>query len=143
MQQFSIFSLLVASVVGASCFAVRFRTPPRFAALAVILGVFASMSLRLAPQHWHASFKAFMVAFCLGLLAHGFAKITRQPAQAFLVPSIIFLVPGTQLYRGFSEVMTARYELATADFVSAAMVSLAISFALLLANWLFPTRKSL
>jgi uncharacterized membrane protein YjjB (DUF3815 family) len=55
----------------------------------------------------------------------------------------MFLVPGTSLYKAFSGALSADYQSAMALFVQAIIVTASISFALLLANWVVPSKRTL
>jgi uncharacterized membrane protein YjjB (DUF3815 family) len=55
----------------------------------------------------------------------------------------MFLVPGTSLYRAFSGAINADYQSAMALIMQAVIVTASISFALLLANWVLPSRRTL
>jgi len=72
-----------------------------------------------------------------------FARATGKPAQAFLIPGVMFLVPGTSLYKAFSGALNADYQSAMTLLVQAVIVTASISFALLLANWVVPSKRTL
>jgi uncharacterized membrane protein YjjB (DUF3815 family) len=91
----------------------------------------------------HISFATFVIAFVVAGLSHVIARITGKPAQAFLIPGVMFLVPGTSLYKAFSGAMSNDYELGMTLLVQAVVVTASISFALLLANWVVPSKRTL
>ncbi len=131
------------AILGAACFAVLFRTPKRYFLQTVFIGFVSSSCISHMPKHWHVGFATFLVALLIASLAHLFARITRAPAQCFLIPGVIFLVPGTYIYRSFDAAITGKGAVAVDLGLSAVTISFGISLGLLLANWIVPSRRSL
>ena len=132
-----------AALVGAVGFAVVFRTPRAYFPQTVLVGLFAGIAPRLLPDSWSVGFTTFIAALGCGAISHAFARTTRAPAQCFLIPSVIFLVPGTTIYRAFSAALQDDTAGAFSLGLNAVMITCGITFGLLLANWLIPTRKTL
>ena len=136
------FDILIAAIGGA-CFGVIFRIPPKYFVHATVLAVIAKLGAAQIGEKAHIGFATFVSAFIVGSISHIFARLTGKPAQAFLIPGVMFLVPGTSIYKAFAGAMSADYQSAMALLVQAIVVTASISFALLLANWVVPSRRTL
>jgi uncharacterized membrane protein YjjB (DUF3815 family) len=132
-----------AALLGAVSFAVIFRTPRHYFPQTVLVGFFAGAAPRLFPETWSVGFATFIAALGCGAISHVFARTTRAPAQCFLIPSVIFLVPGTTIYRAFSAALSDDSATAVALALNAVMTAFGITFGLLIANWVVPSRKTL
>jgi uncharacterized membrane protein YjjB (DUF3815 family) len=138
----TLFDIIIAAIGGA-CFGIVFRIPPRYFLHATILAMIARLGASMIGSSTHIGFATFVSAFAVGAISHVFARITGKPAQAFLIPGVMFLVPGTSLYKAFSGALSADYQSAMALLVQAIIVTASISFALLLANWVIPSKRTL
>jgi uncharacterized membrane protein YjjB (DUF3815 family) len=138
----TIFDIIIAAIGGA-CFGIIFRIPPRYFLHATILAMIARLGASIIGSSTHIGFATFVSTFAVGAVSHVFARITGKPAQAFLIPGVMFLVPGTSLYKAFSGALSADYQSAMALLVQAIIVTASISFALLLANWVIPSKRTL
>lgn len=136
------FDILIAALGGA-CFGIVFKIPPRYFLHATILAMIARLGASRIGASTHIGFATFVSTFIVGAISHVFARLTGKPAQAFLIPGVMFLVPGTSLYKAFSGALSADYQLAMALLVQAIIVTASISFALLLANWVIPSKRTL
>lgn len=136
------FDILIAALGGA-CFGIVFKIPPRYFLHATILAMIARLGASRIGASTHIGFATFVSTFIVGAISHVFARLTGKPAQAFLIPGVMFLVPGTSLYKAFSGALSADYQLAMALLVQAIIVTASISFALLLANWVVPSKRTL
>jgi uncharacterized membrane protein YjjB (DUF3815 family) len=136
------FELLIAALGGA-CFGIVFRIPPRYFIHATTLAMLAKIGVLCLGSKTHIGFATFVVTFVVGSLSHLFARFTGKPAQAFLIPGVMFLVPGTSLYKAFAGAMSSDYQMSISLLVQAIVVTASISFALLLANWVVPSRRTL
>lgn len=134
---------LVVAALGATGFAVVFRTPKRYFPHTLVVGVASCLGMAYFPKQWHVGFATFVVALAMASLSHVFARYTRAPAQCFLIPGVMFLVPGTSIYRAFSAALENRMEDAVTLALAAVTITVGISFGLLLANLLVPARKTL
>lgn len=132
-----------AALIGAIGFAVVFRTPRHYFPQTVLVGLFAGIAPRLLPDVWSVGFTTFIAALGCGVISHVFARMTRAPAQCFLIPSIIFLVPGTTIYRAFSAALQDDTTAAVGLALNAVTTTCGITFGLLIASWLVPSRKTL
>ena len=133
----------ISALIGAICFAVVFRTPRKYFAQTIVIGFISCMAPRFLPADWSVGFATFVIALGIGALSHAFARITGAPAQCFLIPGIIFLVPGTYIYRAFSAALAQQTREAAALGLTAVTITCGISFGLLFANLIVPSKKTL
>ena len=133
----------VFTLLGSASFAVAFKVPKRFFLHAVFLAFCGRSLLTLLETEHQIALVTLVVAFLIAAASHLLARFTSAPAQAFLIPGIIFLVPGTYIYRAFSAALSDHTSEAIQHILTVVSVATAISFALLLANWILPSRKSL
>ncbi len=132
-----------AALLGAISFAIVFRTPRHYFPQTVLVGLFAGIAPRLLPDTWGIGFATFIAALGCGAISHAFARTTRAPSQCFLIPSVIFLVPGTTIYRAFSAALQENNRAAFGLALNAVTITCGITFGLLIASWLVPSRKTL
>ena len=137
------FTFSIVALMAAACFAIVFKTPRRYFVHTVALGMLSGVGIHIFPADIHIGFSTFSVALIVGCLSHLLARATGKPAQAFIIPSVMFLVPGAYLYRGFAQAMAKEYTTMGESFLTAISITLAISFGLLLANWVVPSKKLL
>ena len=135
--------MIGAALLGSAAFAVAFRTPRRYFWLTVLIGACPFLMLKLLPPDWNSGFSSFLAALLAGCMSHLAAKVTKAPAQCFLIPGVILLVPGTYIYRAFNAAMGHRIDEALGLGLSAFAITLGVSFGVLLANWVVPSRKPL
>ena len=142
LAHISPYNLFIAALGGA-CFGIVFKIPHRYFLHAVVLAMIAKLGIDVIGAKTHLGFATFVSTFIVGSISHIFARSTGKPAQAFLIPGVMFLVPGTSLYKSFSGAMNADYQASMALLVQAIVITASISFALLLANWVIPSRRTL
>lgn len=128
---------------GSLCFAITYRAPRRYFFLTVLIAFISGTMLRMMPPNWHIGASTFFVSLLISSLSHVFARLTRAPAQCFLIPGIIFLVPGAVIYRAFNHALEGDLSAAEGLGISAFAITLGISFGILIANWVVPPRKAL
>lgn len=133
----------LSALLAAVCFAIVFRTPRRYLLHTTFVGFCSAAGLTIFPESWHKGIVTFFTALAIGALSHVMARYTRAPAQCFLIPGVILLVPGTYAYRSFSAAIGQDNVTAVALALTAVTITFSISFGLLLANWLVPSRKTL
>lgn len=135
--------IIPLALFGSFCFAILFRTPPKYMPLTVLIGFIACVGIRMFPANWHVGYTTFIMALVIGSLSHLLSKLTKAPAQCFLIPGVIFLVPGTYLYRAFTAGMSQDINAVATTLFTAIIITLGISSGLLVANWIVPSRKAL
>lgn len=134
---------IIVGIAGSFCFAVLFKTPKKYLFATISLGLAAFLGNTYAVQRLDMGLATFVVALVIGTLSHGLARMTGSPAQGFLIPGMILLVPGVPIYRGFEFIMNRDVPSAMDMFTSTMAVTFSLSFALLLANWVVPPKRSL
>lgn len=142
LSNINAYNLLIAALGGA-CFGIVFKIPRRFFVHAVVLAMIAKLGIDTLGARAHLGFATFVSTFVVGAISHIFARMTGKPAQAFLIPGVMFLVPGTSLYKSFAGAMNADYQTSMSLLVQAIVITASISFALLLANWVIPSKRTL
>lgn len=94
---------LAASFCGVFGFSMMFNSPLRLAAAAGIIGAFSN-TLRLELVDlcgMEPAAAAFIGAFASGMAASAIKGFSGFPRISLTVPSIVIMVPGLYLYRGF------------------------------------------
>ncbi len=134
---------ILLAIIGSAGFAVVFRTPKRYLLLTILVGCCSCLGMTYFPPQWHVGFATFVTALAMASLSHLFARLTNAPAQCFLIPGVMFLVPGTYIYRSFSAAMERHLQEAATLALAAITITVGISFGIILANWLVPSRKTL
>jgi uncharacterized membrane protein YjjB (DUF3815 family) len=129
--------------LGAACFGVVFRTPRRYLLHATFIGFLSLVGVNAFPHSWHLGLRTFFTSLLIGCVAHLFARKSRAPAQCFLIPGVVLLVPGTYVYRSFAAALSGSMQEAVNLGLVAITITFAISFGILIANWVVPSRKAL
>lgn len=136
--------LSVATVVAGAAFVVLFVVPPRDAPWAIASGVVAWGTAvageRLAVPAVSA---AFVGALATGVYANVAARITDRPAQIYLLPGIVLLVPGAFGYVSFELLLWGDVTEGTARAFTTLLIAGALALGLLIANAAVPARKVL
>lgn len=133
---------LLALVVASLSFGVLFRVPRRLLITAVASGAMAWLAMLLGgslPGH----IAAFAAALALCLYANGVARLTHRPAQVFLLPGMVLLVPGSFGFRSLEAILRG-------DLLGGAMrgfemflIAGALVTGLLVGNVVLPAKKIL
>ena len=131
------------ALLGGACFAIVYKIPRRYFIHATLLAMTAKLTVDFLSAKTHISFATFFAAFLVGAVSHVFARSSGKPAQAFLIPGVMYLVPGTSLYRAIASAMTNDFTATSSALAQAVIVTASISFALLLANWIVPSKRAL
>jgi uncharacterized membrane protein YjjB (DUF3815 family) len=142
LSHLTFFNVFVAALGGA-CFGILFKIPTRYFLHSTVLAMIAKLGAGMLAERSHIGFATFVSAFVVCSISHLFARASGKPAQIFLIPGIMFLVPGSSIYKAFSGVMSGDFIIAQTLSAQAIVVTVSISFALLLANWIVPSRKLL
>jgi len=135
--------MLLAGLASAACFAVVFRTPRRYYIHTVFIGFCSAAAMTFLPATWNVGFTSFLTALLIACMSHGFARWAKAPAQCFLIPGVIYLVPGSDIYRAFSAALAHQMDEATSFGLAAVTITVGISLGILLASWLVPPKRTL
>ena len=133
----------LVALLGGACFAVVFRIPRRYFIHASLLSMLAKITVEIVSTRAHVAFATFIASFLIATISHLFARSTGKPAQAFLIPGVMYLVPGTSVYKAFSAAVANDFVTMNTTIVLSITITASISFALLLANWIVPSRRTL
>ena len=127
---------LIMSFFGVFGFSIMFNSPVQLAALAGLIGAVAN-TLRLELidlVSMPPAAAAFCGAFLAGILACTLKGITDYPRISITVPSIVIMVPGLYLYKGFYNLGIMELSSAASWLTSAMLITLALPLGLILAR---------
>ena len=135
LWQWIVFRLL-ASFCGVLGFSIMFNSPIRLAAAAGIIGAISNTTrlelidlLSLPPAA-----AAFIGAFFAGILASTLKGMAGYPRISITVPSIVIMVPGLYLYKGFYNLGIMSLSTAASWLASALLIILALPLGLIFAR---------
>lgn len=135
LWQWIVFRLL-ASFCGVLGFSIMFNSPIRLAAAAGIIGAISNTTrlelidlLSLPPAA-----AAFIGAFFAGILASTLKGMAGYPRISIIVPSIVIMVPGLYLYKGFYNLGIMNLTAAASWLASALLIILALPLGLIFAR---------
>ena len=135
LWQWIVFRLL-ASFCGVLGFSIMFNSPIRLAAAAGIIGAISNTTrlelidlLSLPPAA-----AAFIGAFFAGILASTLKGMAGYPRISITVPSIVIMVPGLYLYKGFYNLGIMSLSVAASWFASAILIIAALPLGLIFAR---------
>ncbi len=133
-----------STVVAALGFAVLFRVPPRELLATLLSGVLAWGSAFAAARYFvPGPTAAFAGAVTVGLYANALARRTQQPAQLYVVPGIVMLVPGAFGFVALENLWSGDVGAGASGFFATVLTASALALGLLLASAALPARKVL
>ena len=127
---------LLASFCGVFGFSIMFNSPLRLATAAGIIGA-ASNTIRLELIDLLSlppAAAAFIGAFIAGILASTLKGVAGYPRISITVPSIVIMVPGLYLYKGFYNLGIMNLTVAASWLSSALLIILALPLGLIFAR---------
>ncbi len=134
----------IVTLGAAIAFSVNLAVPPRYVPAAVVSGFIAwSVSIVSARYFAPGALAAFVGALATGLYTNLMARVTDRPAQVFLVPGIVMLVPGAFGFLSFEQLLRGDPAMGTAHMFQTLLTAAALVTGTLLANASFPPRKIL
>lgn len=137
-------ALALGMLAAGASFAVIARVPRRWLVGALggcfIAGSIIELSRVYFPE---ASLSAFFGALATGLYANALARWTRRPAQVFLVPGLVLLVPGMFGFMSFGRLFAGDVAGGASGAFQTLMVGAALATGIVVANTTLPPRKSL
>lgn len=127
---------LLAGFCGVFGFSMMFNSPVRLATAAGLIGA-VSNTMRLELIDLFSlppAAAAFIGAFIAGILASTLKGLSGYPRISITVPSIVIMVPGLYLYKGFYNLGVMNLTVAASWLASALLVILALPFGLIFAR---------
>ena len=127
---------LLASFCGLFGFSIMFNSPPGLAAVAAGIGAVAN-TLRLEfvdLTGMPPAVAAFIGALTAGILASLIKNRAGYPRISVTVPSIVIMVPGLYLYRGFYNLGMMSLSVSASWFASAMLIVMALPLGLIFAR---------
>lgn len=127
---------LLTSFCGVFGFSIMFNSPIRLATAAGIIGA-ASNTIRLELIELFTlppAVAAFIGAFIAGILASTLKGVAGYPRISITVPSIVIMVPGLYLYKGFYNLGIMNLTAAASWLASALLIILALPLGLIFAR---------
>ena len=132
-----------ALVVASLAFGVIFSVPRRLLAWAALSGgvgwVVTALSTRTLPP----ALSAFSAAAAVCLFANLQARLSSRPAQLFLLPGLVLLVPGSFGFLSLEAFLRGEFLGGAAKGFEMFLIAGAIVTGLLVANVVLPARKLL
>lgn len=127
---------LIMSFGGVFGFSLMFNSPLRLAATAGMIGALSNtLRLELADlTSLPPAAAACIGAFVAGVLASTIKGLAGYPRIAITVPSIVIMVPGLYLYKGFYNLGIMNLSDAASWLASAILIILALPFGLIFAR---------
>ncbi|MCU0699679.1 MAG: threonine/serine exporter family protein, partial [Myxococcaceae bacterium] len=133
---------VVAVLVASASFGVSLGLPREKLVIALASGSAVWLSQRLVGG-WTPAAAAFTSALVLASLANAYARTTNRPAQLFLLPGLLLLVPGSFGFRSFDALLRGDYTQGASQAVDMFLLAGALVTGLLVANVVVPPRKIL
>lgn len=127
---------LLASFCGVFGFSIMFNSPPGLAAVAAGIGAVAN-TLRLEfvdLTGMPPAVAAFIGALTAGILASLIKNRAGYPRISVTVPSIVIMVPGLYLYRGFYNLGMMSLSVSASWFASAMLIVMTLPLGLIFAR---------
>lgn len=131
-----ILTRLAASFFGVFGFSIMFNSPVRIACSTAVLGAIAN-TLRLELVDLVAlppAVAAFIGALTAGLLASLLKNKVGYPRISVTVPSIVVMVPGLYLYRGFYNLGVMSLSVSASWFAAALLIIASLPLGLIFAR---------
>jgi len=132
-----------AILVASLCFGLIFRVPPKLLWSAIVSGAIGWILSRVGARFALGSLSAFAAALGVAMFANGAARVTQRPAQLFMLPGLVLLVPGSFGFLSLEQFLRGEFLGGAAKGFEMFLVAAAIVTALLLANVIVPARKLL
>ena len=134
---------IVALLTMAFAFAVLFHVPRYYLVPAMVSGALGWIVTGQATRYLPGSLAAFAAAVSVSLWANACARVTQRPAQVFLLPGLVLLVPGSFGFLSLEAFLRGEFLGGAAKGFEMFLIAGAIVTGLLLANVILPAKKIL
>ena len=138
-----IITSFIFAFIATMAFAVLFQSPKKILLTDGLIGAVGwVVFISLRDQMGYSSFYAnFFGTLALALLSELSARIFKHPANVFVIPGIIPLVPGLGIYKGMFAVINNDYNGGMSILLTAITDSCAIAVGVMLVSSLFRVLK--
>ncbi len=133
---------VVALLVASVSFGVLLGLPRRDMGLAMASGLIVWVTSWLT-RDVPAAGASFLGAFTLALASNLYARRSKRPAQLFLMPGLLLLVPGSFGFRSLDALLRGEYLQGVGQGVDMVLIAGGLVMGLLVANVVLPPRKIL
>lgn len=133
-----VFALLVAAL----SFGVMLGLPKKQLPVALIAGVLV-WGVTLLTRPLPGVHAAFLNSLALSLGANLWARFSRRPAQIFLMPGLLLLVPGALSFRSLDTLLSGDAVSGISSGADVILIAGGLVMGLLVANVALPPRKAL
>ncbi len=140
LPEWSQWVALGASSIGV---AIVVQAQPRAFGWILAACVTGYLGNRIGTAWLGAQMGVLVGAFALGVLGNIYARLLERPAQVVLVPAVLLLVPGSMGLRGMTSLLERDTLTGVETVFAMFVVAIAIVAGLLIANAVFPPRRSL
>lgn len=134
---------VIALLIASLAFGVLFNMPRHLLHVAVLSGAVGWLATVLGAAWLPGPLAAFSAALALSLFGNAFARITQRPAQLFLLPGLILLVPGSFGFLSLEEFLRGDFVQGAARGFDMFLIAGALVTGLLVANVVLPAKKIL
>lgn len=126
---------VICAGIGTLGFALFFNVRPCHLPMATLGGALSWVCYLLVFHQDHSFFLASLVAaLSICLWSETLARIRKAPANTFLIPGIVPLLPGSALYRAMSSVVHQDMDVFIQKGVETLMVAVGIAGGILIAS---------
>ena len=132
-----------ALLVASAAFAIIFSVPKNLVGAALLVGAVGWIVTAFGVRYLPASLSAFTASLVVASIANGIARFTQRPAQIFVVPGLVLLVPGSFGFISLESFLRGDFLNGAAKGFEMFLTAGAIVIGLLVANVLVPPRKLL
>ena len=134
---------VAALALAAAGFAVLFSVPRALLHTAMLSCAVAWAATGLGTRSLPGSLVAFIASFALGVVANGLARSTNRPAQLYMLPGLVLLVPGSFGFRSLESFLGGELAGGASEGFAMVVTAGAIVTGVLCANVVLPARKLL
>jgi uncharacterized membrane protein YjjP (DUF1212 family) len=132
-----------ALLVTSGGFAIIFSVPRGLVPPAMLVGALGWIVTSLGVRYFPGALTAFTASLAIALLANLIARITQRPAQVFLLPALVLLVPGSFGFISLESFLRGNLLYGATKGFEMFLTAGALVTGLSVANVLVPARKLL
>ncbi|MDO4793527.1 MAG: threonine/serine exporter family protein [Filifactor alocis] len=134
----------VLSFLGTVGFAVFFNVPKNTLFFCGLSGAFGWIVYLFLNENGNGVvFSIFLSSICVGVVAEILSRIMKKPVTAFIIPSIIPLVPGSGLYLTMLLLVQKDYQKGIEKGVETFFISGAIAIGLIITSSIAKSIKTI